>query len=208
MAAILIVDDHPLYREGLAATLRQREPPIHVLSADSAAAGAGFLRAERAIELVIVDVHLPDVDGYAAVAGYAKQFPTVCRALISGDESPAQVRLARASGASGFFPKSLPVDEMLAAILGLLNGVPWFPEPLALRAPDAGNGSLSLRQLEVLTLAATGASNKEIAMRLGIAERTVKSHLESVFEHLGAKNRTQAVLQAVARGLVAAPASQ
>ena len=205
VSVILIVDDHPLYREGLATTLRQLNPPLRVLGAATAAEGGEFLRKDRSIELAIVDVHLPDMDGCAAIAGFARSFPAVGRALISGDENPTLVRLARSSGASAFFPKSLPVNELIAALKVLLNGGTWFPDPRAVRFRAPGEAGLSLRQLEVLTLTATGAPNKQIATHLGIAERTVKAHLETIFEHLGARNRTEAVLHAVARGLVAQP---
>jgi DNA-binding NarL/FixJ family response regulator len=205
MTTILIVDDHPLYRQGLAGALQQQVPPLNVLGVDTAEAGATALHNDRSIELAIVDLHLPDMDGCAAIASYARTFPAVGRALISGDENPALCGLARSNGASAFFPKSLPVGEMIAAIQVLLQGGTWFPEPQAFRARTLSEAGLSLRQLEVITLAATGAPNKEIAAQLGIAERTVKTHLEAIFEHLGVKNRTQAVLQAVARGLVAQP---
>jgi two-component system, NarL family, nitrate/nitrite response regulator NarL len=112
------------------------------------------------------------------------------------------VRRAFDAGASGFFPKSMAVDQVVAAIQAVLEGRVFVPpqQPAPVR-----NGALTLRQLEVLKLLGEGYTNKEIAQSLEITERTAKAHVAAIFETLGAENRTQAVLAGQRRGLLAGP---
>jgi two-component system, NarL family, nitrate/nitrite response regulator NarL len=188
---ILVVDDHPLYREGMVSALRARLPGLEVLGAGSAEEGLTVLEGNPETDLVLIDLRLPGMDGFGALAEYAARFPTVSRVLISGQESADLVRRAFDAGASGFIPKSMAVDEVAAAIRRVLEGGVFVPERDHLPA-DAGG--LTLRQLEVLRLLGEGYTNKEIARALDITERTAKAHVAAIFEALGADNRTQAVV--------------
>lgn len=193
MQRILVVDDHPLYREGMVSALRARLPGLEVLGAGSAEEGLTVLEGNPETDLVLIDLRLPGMDGFDALAAYAARFPTVSRVLISGQEDAAIVRRAFDAGASGFIPKSMAVDEVAAAIRRVLDGGVFLP---AQGEQPPRSGALTLRQLEALRLLGAGYTNKEIAKALDITERTAKAHVAAIFEVLGADNRTQAVVAA------------
>ena len=203
MQTILIVDDHPLYREGMMSALRAQMADVEVLGADSAEEGLQVLARRPEIDLVLIDVRLPGMDGFAALAIYGERFPTVSRMLVSGSDEPEYLTRAFAAGASGYIPKSMPVREVTAAIRLVLDGGVSVPQDSAqagtARAQDP-IGRLTLRQIEVLRLLGEGYTNKEIAKALDITERTAKAHVAAIFEALGAENRTQAVLAAQRSG--------
>ncbi len=198
---ILVVDDHPLYREGMVSALRVRMPDLEVRGAESAEEGLMLLESCPEMDLVLIDLRLPGMDGFGALAAYAARFPTVSRVLISGQEDPGIVRRAFDSGACGFIPKSLPLDEVAIAIRRVLDGGVFAPSRE--RTPGPGD-ALTLRQLEVLRLLGEGYTNKEIAAALDITERTAKAHVSAIFGALGADNRTQAVLAAQRLGYLTA----
>jgi two-component system, NarL family, nitrate/nitrite response regulator NarL len=226
MVKILIVDDHPLYREGLSATLARRVADAEVLGAANVAEGLALLDSNPGIDLVLIDIHLPGPDGFAALDLYRRAHPAVARVLVSGHSlDEADLQRAMQAGASGFIPKTLTVHRMIDAITRILEGGIFVPassevaghEPAAATERVAGfadtppradlervTRGMSLRQLEVLTLLGQGRSNKDIARCLDIAERTVKAHATRVFELLEVANRTQAVLAAQKLGLLAA----
>jgi two-component system, NarL family, nitrate/nitrite response regulator NarL len=194
---ILVVDDHPLYREGMVSALRARLPELEVLGAGSAEEGMTILERHPDTDVVLIDLRLPGMDGFGALAAYAERFPTVSRVLISGQEGAEIVRRAFQAGASGFIPKSMNVDEVTAAIRRVLEGEVFVPSAGEKLAPDS---ALTLRQIEVLRLLGEGYTNKEIARALDITERTAKAHVAAIFEALGVDNRTQAVLAAQRSG--------
>lgn len=198
---ILVVDDHPLYREGMVSALRARLPGLEVLGAGSAEEGLQVLESHPDTDVVLIDLRLPGMDGFGALAAYAARFPTVSRVLISGQDGGEIVRRAFDAGASGFIPKSMAVDEVAAAIRRVLDGGVFVPETR--EAPPAA-GALTLRQLEALRLLGEGYTNKEIARALDITERTAKAHVAAIFEILGTDNRTQAVLAAQRLGYLPA----
>jgi len=207
MPQVLLVDDHPLFHEGLASAFSRLAPELSIVSADSVEAGLELLRESPAIELALIDLVLPNSDGLSALALYAGEFPHVPRLLISGKDDPAVVRKARDAGASGFLHKSLPLDRLIAALRRVLEGHAFFEgsEPEA-QSPSAGTqdprAELTLRQLEVLQLLGEGRSNKEISAALAIADRTVRAHLTELFRTLGVSSRTQAILTAQRLGLL------
>ena len=195
MPRILVVDDHPLYREGMMGALRAELGGVEVLGAGTAEEGLEVLAADPEVDLVLIDLRLPGMDGLSALAAYAARFPAVARLLVSGADEAALVRRAFAAGASGFLPKSMSVAEVSAAIRQVLAGGVYVPG--ATTVPPAGPGAqLSLRQLEVLRLLGEGYTNKQIARALDITERTAKAHVAAIFEALAVDNRTQAVVAA------------
>lgn len=204
MPRILIVDDHPLYREGLISALRSQMPGVEAMGADSAEDGLVLLETTPDADLVLIDLRLPGMDGFTALTAYGARFPLVPRMLISGDDDPRYVRRAFDLGASGFMPKSLSVQAVSEAIAVVLNGGVFAP-PASQPGPAAaaaGPGSLTLRQIEALHLLGAGYTNREIARALDITERTAKAHVSAIFDALGADNRTQAVLAAQRLGLL------
>jgi DNA-binding NarL/FixJ family response regulator len=208
MPLVLLVDDHPLFHEGLASAFARLAPDLGIVSADSVEAGLDLLRSEAGIELALIDLVLPSSDGLTALALYAEEFPHVPRLLISGKEDPSVIRRARDAGASGFLHKSLPLDRLLAALRRVLDGHAYFEPSSEARLEEDGPRSadphenLTLRQLEVLKLLGEGRSNKEISAALAIADRTVRAHLTELFRTLGVSSRTQAILTAQRLGLL------
>lgn len=200
MTRILIVDDHPLYREGMVSALRANLAGVEVEGAGSAEEGLACLERAADIDVVLIDLRLPGMDGFGAQAVYAQRFPTVSRVVVSGLDDPQLVRRAFQAGASGFIPKSMSVTEVAEAIQYVLTGQVFVPGSGHATPADEGEPSLTLRQLEVLRLLGTGHTNKEIARALEITERTAKAHVAAIFQALGAENRTQAVLAAQRQG--------
>lgn len=198
---LLLVDDHPLYHAGLTSVLRTLKPSYALLSAGDAQAGLAQLRENRRVDLVLIDIVLPGMDGFEAVAAYGAAFPYIPRMLISGREDAATIRRASHCGASGFVCKSWSVERMVRLIERVLDGGSGFDHEYGIEAPAAPAGGearqhLTLRQIEVLSLLAEGKSNKEIARQLDIADRTVRAHLTELFQALGVRSRTQALLHA------------
>ncbi|HEY4104837.1 MAG TPA: response regulator transcription factor [Polyangiaceae bacterium] len=213
MPRVLLVDDHPLFHEGLSSAFQRLAPELSIVSTDSVDAGLELLKSS-AIDLALIDLVLPNSDGLTALALYAAEFPHVPRLLISGKDDPVIVRHARDAGASGFLHKSMSLDRLIAALRRVLEGHAYFetnPEPgpgtsSGDVAPPSGDvqGELTLRQLEVLKLLGEGRSNKEISAALAIADRTVRAHLTELFRTLGVNSRTQAILAAQRLGLLGA----
>lgn len=199
MPRILIVDDHPLFCEGLASMARTLRPGWELVFAHSAE-GAMELLAGSTADLVIVDIGLPGVDGFTLLGTISAAHPGLPQILISGrNDAAVQVR-ARACGARGFISKSMAPESIVKAIDDALRG------ESALEQRTEGSArmpSLSPRQAEILELLSEGHGNKEIRHRLGIAERTVRAHLTDLFQLLEAHSRMQAVIRARELGLIA-----
>ncbi|OGA12933.1 MAG: hypothetical protein A3D95_00520 [Betaproteobacteria bacterium RIFCSPHIGHO2_12_FULL_69_13] len=205
MSRILIVDDHPLYREGMVGALKKELSDAEVLEAGSAEEGFALLEARHDVDMVLIDLRLPGMDGFAALAQFGANHPSVARVLLSGYDEPDLARRAFDSGASAFIHKSMTVGEVARALRVVLDGGVYLPEPGA-AAPEGS--PLTLRQLEVLRLLGEGYTNKEIANALDITERTAKAHVAAIFEALGADNRTQAVVAAQRMGLIGSAVSR
>ncbi len=201
MPKILIVDDHPLYREGVVHALSGH--PLHaiVIGVSSAGRAIQVLDEDPTFELVLVDLRLPGEDGLDVLRSIGARHPSVARMLLSADDSSEVLARAMRSGVQGFLSKSLSITEMLAAIQRVLDGEVFWSSPMGDGANPCPDILLTPRQSEVLRLLAEGHSNAEMAMTLGIAERTVKAHLGSLFDVLGADSRTRALAKARQLGL-------
>jgi DNA-binding NarL/FixJ family response regulator len=196
-ARVLIVEDHPLYRDGLLAMLQRSAPLLQCRVADSAEAALLQMRAHLDVDLVLSDLRLPGaMDGLALLARVGHEFPTAARVLVSGSEDPHLPDQARRAALMGYLPKSLEPHLWVHALSCILAGDPWFP---AVRSSEPGPTE---RQVVILQRLAAGCGNKEIARELGITERTVKYHLGEVYGRLSAANRAEAVARASARGWI------
>lgn len=208
---ILLVDDHTLFREALLHVLKQLDESVIVLEAASAEEAAQLISHTHNLDLVLLDIDLPDVDGLTALPGLRELAPTIPIVVLSGSETPHHVKQALDHGAVGYIPKSCSSHEMLAALHIVLQGDIFLPPRLLgkLGTPALTHASykpthstLTTRQMEVLQLLAQGSPNKSIAKTLNLAEGTVKLHIAAIFRALNTCNRTEAVSEASRLGLV------
>jgi two-component system nitrate/nitrite response regulator NarL len=210
---ILIVDDHPIYRKGLISLLGQIEPDIALLEANDAAQALVTIAKHNDLDVVILDLLIPGMDGLRAIAEFGQIRPELPVIILSSSENPADVRSALATGALGYVPKSAAEHTLLSAIRVVLNGDVYVPpfviveaaskQPVALKGaalPD--RPVLTDRQIEVLRRISTGQLNKIIAAELGISEKTVKSHITAIFKALNVLNRSQAAVVGRESGLI------
>jgi DNA-binding NarL/FixJ family response regulator len=207
MKRVLIVEDHPLFREGLMQLLQLRLHECDFLAVSSAEEGLAEAARRPPPDAIVLDLNLPGMDGLSALRRFSSEFAQIPVVVISGDDSAETAERAVAQGARAFIPKSLPgsgivqgIEHALHGRLGAFDG-----RHLASQSPAPGSPlpeGLSLRQMEVLALICEGKSNKQIARELGIVERTVKSHVTAIFGALSVINRTQAAMVAERLGLV------
>lgn len=199
---LLVVDDHPLFRDGLAALLRQANPDTQVFQASDCEAGMDMAQATGDLDAVFVDLMMPGIAGEAAVKEFARRRPELPVIVLSSSENPSDVRRVLNAGALGYIPKSASPQTVLSALQLVLTGNIYVPPLLAQPMDATATGqntaapaslpALTERQIEVLKQLRGGHSNKEISNRLGIAEKTVKAHVAAIFKALNVVNRTQA----------------
>ncbi|MEH3038480.1 MAG: response regulator transcription factor [Sphingomonas paucimobilis] len=200
MTHILVADDHPMCATALGMAARAVDAGITKDCVTTLAEAEELVR-QTDYDLILLDLMLPDVQGFAGLAMLRAIQPAATIAIVSGREESAVVAQSQALGAKGFIPKSSSIDQMVAAIRALLDGQNWLPEGIADALPEDRRvdlaermGTLSIAQLRVLRAIVNGHQNKQIAYDLQLAEPTVKSHLSAIFRKLGVSNRTQAVL--------------
>jgi DNA-binding NarL/FixJ family response regulator len=194
---ILLVDDHPLFRDGFGQMATRLRPEWSLYFADNAAQALAIF-AMVALDLAIVDVSLPGEDGFALFKAIANLSRLVPQILISGrDDAAVRIR-ARASGARSFISKAAAPETVISTIDAVLRGETVFDTAKGEVIP-----ALTARQMEILMLVAAGHGNKEIRHRLNIAERTVRAHLTELFNVLGVHSRMQALIRARELGLIA-----
>lgn len=195
---ILVADDHPLTREGIALAARSALPGATVIGVGSVAEAAAAMHSRPPFRLVVLDFQLPDAHGYSGLLKLQHCDGSVPIVLVTAKEDASLVEAARALGAAGFIYKSRPLDEIAGIFRKLVLGGTHFP-PLTgatagIAAARARIAQLTPAQRDVLLALADGRSNKEIARDLDITEATVKAHLTMVFRKLHVANRTQALL--------------
>jgi len=195
----LIIDDHPLFCDALALTLRGVAGVAEVESAPSL--GAALDRLERAgrPDLVLLDLDLPDVDGLDGLIRLRATHPGLPVLVVSSMAEPRLIRAAVAVGAAGFVPKHSGRDSFRAALEALGRGETWLPEGILTETDDGAAAvgrlaQLTRQQAKILDLLCQGRLNKQIAWELSIAETTVKAHVTAIMRKLGVQSRTQAVL--------------
>jgi DNA-binding NarL/FixJ family response regulator len=170
-----------------------------------AADGQGGIREYRRLtpDVTLMDVRLPDMSGIDALISIRGEFARARVIMLSTFQGDVEVQRALAAGARGFLLKTLPPVELVAGIRQVHSGRKCVPGDIAVALVDhLGDDALTAREMEVLTLVATGNRNRDIADALAITEDTVKVHVKHVMEKLGASDRTQAVVIAVRRGII------
>lgn len=206
-----------MFRTALA-DLLAREQDFQLIGAVEGLDQAREVLAERECDLVILDLLMPGMDESGAIAGVRELRPDARVAVISGNLDAAAVAAGLQAGATGFLPKSFDPPVILAALRLILTGAIYVPHGLMPGAlpPSTGTGTgarptpptasggapLSQREQEILTLMAQGASHKEVARALNVAEVTVKLYAQRIVRKLGAKNRTAAIAKAIQSGII------
>lgn len=208
MIRLLIVDDHPVVREGLRSLLAAA-PGIEVVAEAADADAAVGAAVATQPDLVLMDLRMPGRDGVAATADVLAARPATRVVVLTTYDTDGDVLRAVEAGASGYLLKDTPRDELVAAVRAAARGATVLAPPAAATLAGAARGparpALTPREREVLDAVARGLSNPEIGRALHIGEATVKSHLLRVFEKLHVGDRTAAVTRAIALGIVAAP---
>lgn len=201
--SVLLVDDHPLFRDALAGLLqRATDEPLEIAHADTAEQALQIAGSCRRLRLVIIDLHLPGTDGAEAVAALRRELPRVTLVAVSGTDARHEILGAIRAGADAFVSKSVAPPLIASALQRALCGRLRIAEIITrdvanVSATDMpANEGLTDRQREVLRLIGKGHPNKEIALRLGLAEITIKQHVSRILSALGVTNRTQAAITA------------
>ena len=198
---VLICDDHPIMRVGIAAII-QAQPDMRVIGQAGTAAEAVQLYREHLPDITLMDLRLPDRSGVSAIRDIRHAAPDSRIVVLTTYEGDEDIHQALQAGAMGYIIKGMPHEELVAALRKVNAGRRFLPAPVALalasRLPD---GELSAREKEVLGLLVKGKSNREIAEELAIKEATVKSHVSVILMRLDVTDRTQAVVIALQRGL-------
>jgi DNA-binding NarL/FixJ family response regulator len=208
MIRILVVDDHPIVRDGLV-TVLQDQADLHVVGSVGTAEEAVALAACLHPDVVLLDLELPGVDGVAAIPRLLEAAPAVRVLVFTAYDTDEQIFGAIQAGATGYLLKGADVAEIVRAIRNVHDGGSHLAPRVAARVLGAVGAprrtptrGLSAREREVLQLLAQGLATKQIARSLGVTERTVKFHVASIFAKLDATNRAQAVALAAQRNLL------
>jgi len=203
---LLIVDDHPLLREGVASVLRQFADGVQVLQASDGQAALALAAQHLDLSAVLLDLHMDGMAGIATLTQLRQHHPGLPVLVLSSSEDPGDVRRVLAAGGRGYCPKSASHTTLLAALRLVLGGEVYVPPLMAqaLAAPRnaADASAITERQNQVLQLLGKGMSNKDIARALGMQEKTVKGHVSAIFRALHVVHRMQAVQAARASGLI------
>jgi DNA-binding NarL/FixJ family response regulator len=202
---LLIVDDHPVVRDGLRGML-ENQPDFEVAGDASEGSTAVQLAESLLPDIVLMDLRMPVMDGVTALREIKVHNPQVQVLVLTTYDSDADILPAIEAGASGYLLKDSSREVLFSAIRATARGetvlAPAVAERLVTRMRAPGGEQLSSRELEVLQLVSEGESNSEIASHLHISQATVKSHLVHIFDKLGVSDRTAAVTAALRRGIL------
>ena len=198
---VLVVDDHPLMRVGIAAIIDARADMTVVAQAGSGEEAVRLHDLHKP-DLTLMDLRLPGGSGVEAIRNIRTKSPTARFVVLTTYEGDEDIHQALQAGARGYLIKGMPHEALIEALRKVHAGGRYLPSPvtraLASRTPA---GELSAREREVLSFLVKGSSNREIAVQLGIKEATVKSHVSVILMRLDVSDRTQAVVKALQRGL-------
>ena len=202
---VIVADDHPLFRAAIKQALTEQGGATQFLEASSFESLQALVDEQREVDLVLLDLHMPGVSGFAGLVYLCKRYPSVPVVIISANEDPLVIQRALEHGAAGFIPKSSSMEAIKDAIAAVLMGEIWSPSEAR---PTAGcrNASeldlaermaqLTPQQNKVLMMMSQGLLNKQIGYDHGVSEATVKAHVTAIMSKLGVYTRTQAVLAA------------
>ena len=202
-STVIVADDHPLFRDALTHAVGKVLPGSAVVEADSLESLQRAVDANPAAELLLLDLTMPGVSGFSALAWIRQNHASLPTVVVSAIEDPAVMRRALKHGASGFIPKSASIAEIEHGVDAVLNGDIWLPAGIDPAGDELDSteaavaealSSLTPHQFRVLMMLGEGLLNKQIAYELGVSEATIKAHATAIFRKMGVTNRTQAVL--------------
>lgn len=200
--SVLIVDDHPLLREGLVAVIHS-QPDMRVVA--EAQNGLQALESFRRLhpDVTLMDLQMPDMDGISATAAICREFSDARIIMLTTYRGDAQALRALKAGARGYLLKNMVRTNLLAALRSVHAGERYIPREIeSALAAHVTDSPLSSREVEVIKQVAEGFSNRSIAHRLFVSEETVKSHMKNIMGKLAANDRTHAVMIALKRGII------
>ena len=215
---ILIADDQTLFREGIK-DLLEDEKGLSVIGEASNGPEAVAMAKKLRPDVILMDIKLPQMDGVSATRIIRKECPNTNVLILSGYEDEAHITEAIQAGANGYLSKMLPASELVHALKTFNSEGVMIPQPIMgkliqglrqMGTPgyDSAPDSLTATEIKVMALLGKGKSNKEIAAELGCSVKTIKNHLNSIFQKLGVNNRTEAVVKAIEKGLISAEDGQ
>jgi len=198
----IIVDDHPLFRGALSQALSASFENAEILEAGSLDELTERLATATDIDLILLDLTMPGVHGVSGLIYLRAQHPEVPVAIVSASDDAETIRNCLHCGASGFIPKSQPVERIRDAIRKIIGGELWLPPDVDLSNVPTGDSTelvsrlatLTPQQVRVLMMLGEGLLNKQIAYKLNVSEATVKAHVSAILQKLGVDSRTQAVI--------------
>jgi DNA-binding NarL/FixJ family response regulator len=198
----IIADDHPLFRTALKATLAQSYAHCDVIEVETIAELQTVLSTNTNSDLILLDLHMPDAQGFSGLIHLQAHYAEIPVLVISGSETPEVMCRAIDHGAAGFLPKSSQASVIAEAIDAVLSGARWLPEGIHYQTGQNSNeqkmadviASLTPQQFRVASLLVKGLLNKQIAYELNVTEATIKAHVTEIFRKLNVHSRTQAAL--------------
>jgi DNA-binding NarL/FixJ family response regulator len=199
---VLIVDDHPVVRDGLGAML-SAEPDINLVGEAGTGTEAIAMIAALRPAVVVVDLLLPDIGGAEVIRRVCQRSSDTAFVVLTSVAGDEEIYRALEAGARGYLFKDMARKELIQAIRAVHKGQRYIPAQVGSKiAENLPRTDLSGREIEVLQLVAAGLRNKEVAYQLGITEATVNTHMKHILEKLHATDRTQAVTTALHRGVI------
>jgi DNA-binding NarL/FixJ family response regulator len=199
---VMVVDDHPLMRVGVASIVNARSDMTVVAQAGTGEEAVTLFFKHKP-DVTLMDLRLPGMSGVDSIRSIRETHPRARFVVLTTYEGDADIHRALEAGAQGYVIKGMPYQTLVEALQRVHTGGRFLPPPvaraLASRMPDS---ELSAREQEVLSLLASGKSNKDIASTLGISEATVKCHVSAILLRLNVSDRTEAVVTALHRGLI------
>jgi two-component system NarL family response regulator len=199
---VILADDHPVVRDGLAAIVNQ-QPDMQVIAEAADGEEAIALYEQHLPDVMVLDLRMPRRDGVSVVQNVLERHPKACMLIMTTFDGDEDIFRSLSQGAKGYILKDAPRTEILFAIRAVSQDRPYTSSTVAAKALQRmAKPSLTQRELTVLQEIAQGRSNKDIARRLSITEGTAKTHVKSILTKLDAISRTEAVAVAHKRGLI------
>ena len=199
---VLVADDHPVVREGLAAILDD-QPDMEVIGQANNGQEAIDLFRKHQPDIALLDLRMPQVGGVEAITTIRTEFPNACIIMLTIYDTDEDIYQGLRAGARAYMLKDTPCEEIIEVIRSVCAGNRYVPATIGEKlAAHAEHPTLSDREREILNLLASGKNNKAIAATLSISENTVKFHVNNILEKLGVCDRTSAVVTALRRGII------